>query len=133
MTMKRHDHFFIQHIRENMTVYIFLTTLFFIGIIFGAIIVNGLSFIQKQDIYFQFENFLNSLMSGEVQGKSAILKQSVIFHMKVLAVLFLLGLTIIGILIIWFIIFVNGIAIELSVGFIVRHFGWHGLFIFRFS
>src|SRR5690625_2612299 len=97
MTMKRHDHFFIQHIRENMTVYIFLTTLFFIGIIFGAIIVNGLSFIQKQDIYFQFENFLNSLMSGEVQTKSAILKQSFIFHIKVLAILFLLGLTIIGI------------------------------------
>jgi len=131
--MKRHDHFFIQHIRENMTVYIFLTTLFFIGIIFGAIIVNGLSFIQKQDIYFQFENFLNSLMSGEVQGKSAILKQSFIFHMKVLAVLFLLGLTIIGIPIIWLIIFVKGIAIGFSVGFIVNQLGWQGLFISLFS
>src|SRR5699024_5047025 len=42
-------------------------------------------------------------------------------------------LTIIGIPIIWLIIFIKGIAIGFSVGFIVNQLGWQGLFIALFS
>ncbi len=131
--MRRNDHQLLNHIRDHLTVYIFIVTLFFIGIIFGAIIVNSMSFIQKQDIYFQFENFLNSLMNEQEIERMAILKQSFSFHIKYLFVLFLLGLTIIGIPIIWLLVFIKGLAIGFSVGFIVNQLGWQGLLIATLS
>ncbi len=42
----------IDHVREHATIYIFMTILFLTGIIFGAVIVNSMNFIQKQDLFF---------------------------------------------------------------------------------
>src|SRR5690625_4674210 len=90
------NNFVINHIKENITVYIFMTTLFLIGIIFGAIIVNSMTFIQKQDLYFHLERFLTQV-NGEMAIENIdILKRSFFYHVKYLLLLFLLGLTIIG-------------------------------------
>ncbi|WP_240473224.1 hypothetical protein [Oceanobacillus caeni] len=43
---------FIQHMREYATIYLFMVILFLTGIIFGAIIVNSMNFVQKQDLFF---------------------------------------------------------------------------------
>ncbi len=45
------------HLDENRTLYWFTTVLFFIGIIFGAIIVNSLSLTQKHDLYMYLNQF----------------------------------------------------------------------------
>src|SRR5690625_6136049 len=90
------DNIAMNHFKENITIYIFMTTLFLIGIIFGAIVVNSMTFIQKQDLYFHLERFLNQL-NGELTFENIdILKRSFFYHVKYLLLLFLLGLTIIG-------------------------------------
>ena len=42
----------IDHLREQATIYIFMIVLFLTGIIFGAVIVNSMNFIQKQELFF---------------------------------------------------------------------------------
>src|SRR5690625_1588505 len=127
------DNIAMNHFKENITIYIFMTTLFLIGIIFGAIVVNSMTFIQKQDLYFHLERFLNQL-NGELTFENIdILKRSFFYHVKYLLLLFLLGLTIIGLPIIWVLIFIKGLVVGFSVGFIVNQLGMKGLLLATLS
>src|SRR5699024_12217023 len=49
--------------------------------------------------------------------------------LKYLILLFILGLTIIGLPAIWILIFSKGLVIGFSVGFIVNQLGWKGLLL----
>lgn len=117
------------HIQENMTVYLFITTLLLTGIIFGAIIVNSMNFLQKQELYFHVEQFLQQLNMKEAAMNKDVLQKSFYFHLKYLSLLFFLGLTVIGIPLIWILVFLKGIVIGFSVGFIVNQLGIKGFLI----
>lgn len=119
----------IEHVKENMTVYIFMITLFLTGIIFGAITVNSMSFVQKQDLFFHLDRYFVQLNGEEEIASKDILKRSFFFHVKYLFLLFILGLTIIGIPVVWILIFMKGLVIGFSVGFIVNQLGGKGLLI----
>lgn len=116
-----------EHIKTNITIYLFISTLLITGIVFGAIIVNSMSFIQKQDLFFHVNQFFNRISEGEPVVSSDILKKSFFFHIQYLFLLFLLGLTIIGIPLIWLLVFIKGLVIGFSVGFIVNQLGFKGL------
>lgn len=47
------------HLREHASLYVFVIVLFLMGVIFGAIVVNSLSFSQKQDLYYYLTQFLD--------------------------------------------------------------------------
>ena len=115
------------HLKEQMTVYIFMTVLCLTGIIFGAVLVNSMGFVQKQDLFFHLEHYFDLTNSGEAVLSKDILKKSFFFHVKYLALLFILGLTIIGMPAIWMLIFSKGLVIGFSVGFIVNQLGLKGL------
>lgn len=117
----------VEHVQQNITMYLFMSTLLITGIVFGAIIVNSMTFIQKQDLFFHVNQFFNRLNDGEIVVSTDILKKSFTFHIQYLILLFLLGLTIIGIPLIWLLVFVKGLVIGFSVGFIVNQLGLKGL------
>lgn len=118
---------FINHIKTNIAIYLFMTTLLMTGIVFGAIIVNSMNFVQKQDLFFHVNQFLVKLTNGEPIVSKDILQKSFSFHMQYLFVILLLGLTIIGIPLIWLFVFLKGLVIGFSVGFIVNQLGFKGL------
>lgn len=119
----------LNHVKENMTIYIFMVTLFLTGIIFGAITVNSMSFVQKQDLFFHLDRYFVQLNGDETIASKDILKRSFFFHVKYLFLLFILGLTIIGLPVVWILIFMKGLVIGFSVGFIVNQLGGKGLLI----
>jgi len=121
------------HMKENITIYIFMIILFLTGIIFGAITVNSMSFIQKQDLFFHLDRYMNQVNGEETVASKDILKRSFFFHMKYLFLLFILGLTIIGLPIVWILIFVKGLVIGFSVGFVVNQLGGKGLLLATLS
>lgn len=127
--MKRYHELFTQHIKENITVYLFISTLLVIGIIFGAMIVNAMNFMQKQELYFHLEQFFGQLNSEASPTNRDIVRKSFYFHVKFLGILFFLGLTIIGIPFIWLFIFLKGLVIGFTIGFIVNQLGIKGFFI----
>ncbi|MEI3604677.1 stage II sporulation protein M [Pseudogracilibacillus sp. SE30717A] len=119
----------INHVKDNMTIYIFMVTLFLTGVIFGAITVNSMNFIQKQDLFFHLDRYFNQINGEETIASTDILKRSFFFHLKYLFLLFILGLTIIGVPIVWILVFVKGLVIGFSVGFIVNQLGGKGLLL----
>src|SRR5699024_4361812 len=115
------------HIHEHIHVYVFMMLLLLTGVIFGAIIVNSMSFIQKEDLFFQLDRYFNLVNKGDPINNADIVKRSFFFLMKYLFLLCILGLTIIGLPVIWVLIFVKGLVIGFTVGFIVNQLGLKGL------
>src|SRR5699024_2644149 len=96
------------HIREHATIYVFMIILFLTGVIFGAIIVNSMSFVQKQDLFFYLERFFDQMMNDQKIDNSSILTSSFFYHIRYLLLLFILGLSVIGLPLVWILLFLKG-------------------------
>ncbi|KGX85988.1 stage II sporulation protein M [Pontibacillus litoralis] len=116
-----------QHVKENASIYVFVSLLFFIGIMFGAIIVNSMNFIQKEDLFFYLDQFFQQMLDDSAASSKSLLRSSFFYHLKYLLFIFLLGLSIIGMPVIWVLIFMKGVMVGFSVGFLVNQMGWYGL------
>lgn len=121
------------HLREHTTIYLFMMILFLTGIIFGAVIVNSMDFVQKQDLFFYLERYFGQISTDDSIENKTILMGSFLYHMKYLLLLFVLGLTVIGLPIVWILLFVKGLVVGFSVGFIVNQLGMKGLFFAALS
>lgn len=110
-----------------------MTILFLTGIVFGAVIVNSMNFIQKQDLYFHLERYFHQLINGQLIPNKDIFIKSFFHHAKMLFLLFFLGLSVIGLPIVWVLIFIKGLVVGFSVGFIVNQLGYKGLLLATLS
>ncbi|WP_077308854.1 stage II sporulation protein M [Terribacillus halophilus] len=127
--MKQREFILLSHVRQHATSYLFMLVLFLIGIIFGAIVVNSMNFTQKEDLFYYLERFFAQLQQGQAMSKQEILQSSFLSHVKFLLFLYVLGLSIIGIPIIWMLLFSKGLMMGFSVGFLVNQLGWKGLML----
>ncbi|UOQ85933.1 stage II sporulation protein M [Gracilibacillus salinarum] len=132
MKLPKNKHTITNHITKYHTIYIFTIILFITGIIFGAIIVNSMTFVQKQDLYFYLERFFIGYLQDDNISKQELMKNAAFYHIQFLSLLFFLGLAVIGLPIIWVLLFVKGVAIGFTVGFFVNQLGMQGL-LFSFS
>lgn len=117
------------HLEENRTIYVFTTVLFLIGIIFGAIIVNSLSLTQKHDLYIYLSQFFGQVSEGELAESSAIFAQSFTHYAKYFGLMWILGLSIIGLPVILILLFLKGVVVGFTVGFLVNQMGMPGFFL----
>lgn len=117
----------LNHVRDNAIIYLFMTILFLTGIIFGAIIVNSMNFVQKQDLFFYLERFFGQIINEQSVDHTTVFKQSFFYHIKYLSLLFILGLSVVGLPIVWILLYIKGLVIGFSVGFIVNQLGFKGL------
>ncbi|SHJ65957.1 stage II sporulation protein M [Anaerobranca californiensis DSM 14826] len=121
------NYLIFRYIKENLYSFTFAVLIFICGIIFGSIMVNRLpsqhSEGLKQEINFYFE------VLDEATGinKISILKESLVSNGKFILVAFLSGLTVIGIPVIILILFIRGIILGFTVGFIFNHSTLKGL------
>ncbi|NLI67417.1 MAG: stage II sporulation protein M [Bacilli bacterium] len=120
---------FVDHVKANITVYLFMTSLLVTGIVFGAIVVNSMTFVQKQDLFFQINQYFQRIDEGDPIVSIDLFKKSFTFHLQYLILLGLLGLTIIGLPLVWLLVFLKGLVIGFSVGFIVNQLGLKGLIL----
>lgn len=116
-----------EHLNNHGAIYFFMLVLFLIGIIFGAVIVNSMNFVQREDLFFYLDRFFGQMLEGSIVEKKEMLKSTFFYHLNYLLLLFVLGLSIIGLPIIWILLFVKGLVVGFSVGFFVNQMGWKGL------
>ena len=121
------------HMKNHATIYTFMLILFLTGIIFGAVIVNSMNFVQKQDLFFYLEQFFGQVAHENFIDKQDILKNSFLYHARYLLFIFILGLSVIGLPIVWILLFVKGLVIGFSVGFIVNQLGTNGFILASLS
>src|SRR5690625_5735534 len=105
----------LNHVKEHATIYIFMIILFLTGIIFGAIIVNSMNFVQKQDLFFYLERFFGQIANEQPIENSEILKSGFFYHAKDLLLLFVLGLSVIGLPVVGIFLFVKGVGVGVAV------------------
>src|SRR5699024_9591208 len=80
-------------------------------------------------LFFYLDQYFQQVNTENAINRIDILKRSFFFHIKYLSLFFLLGITIIGIPIIWVLSFIIGVVIGFCVGFMVNQLGVEGLFL----
>ncbi|MHA6251041.1 stage II sporulation protein M [Oceanobacillus sp. CAU 1775] len=131
--MQNYRNFLSQHIREHSIIFVFIIILFITGVIFGSVIVNGMNFTQKQDLFFYLERFFTFTINEQGIDQGLLWQESFFYHLRFLGILGVLGLSIIGLPIVWILIFIKGLVIGFSVGFIVSQLGGEGFLFVALS
>ncbi|MFS0781100.1 stage II sporulation protein M [Bacillus sp. 1P06AnD] len=114
------------HIREHSSLYVFIIILFLMGIICGAIIVNSLSINQKEDLLYYLTRFFGQVKDGNITASYHMFKGSISHNIQYMALIWILGISIIGIPLILILLFIKGVVIGFTVGFLVNSMGWGG-------
>jgi len=118
-----------QHLQENISIYTFTVVLFLMGIVFGAIIVNSLPVETKNNLFGYLQRFFGEVSQGNMASSGAMLSESFKNYLQYLGLIWLLGLSIIGLPIIFILLFLKGIVVGFTVGFLVNQMGFHGFLI----
>ncbi|HEU5138605.1 MAG TPA: stage II sporulation protein M [Bacillales bacterium] len=117
------------HIRDNSSVYTFTMVLLVMGVIFGAVIVNSLAVSEKQDLFIYLKQFFGEVSSGHFASPHAMFNESLTHYLKYIGFMWILGVSIIGLPIILILLFLKGVVVGFTVGFLVNQMGWHGLML----
>ncbi|WP_426982502.1 stage II sporulation protein M [Bacillus cabrialesii] len=120
---------FLGHVKDHLSLYIFVSVLFFMGVIFGAIIVNSMTISQKEDLYYYLSQFFGQLSDGKQASASDMFGQSIFHNAKYLGLMWILGISVIGMPLIFIMIFLKGIVVGFTVGFLVNQMGISGFFL----
>lgn len=120
------------HIAKNQSSYFFLLLAFILGISAGAFTVNGLSTAQKDELSNYFQGFLQLLNNQSIDG-GELLSVTLLDNLKLVAVMWVLGVSIIGIPFIYLLIAVRGFITGFSSGFIINAIGMKGMLFTLFA
>ncbi|WP_080845357.1 stage II sporulation protein M [Cytobacillus gottheilii] len=129
MKKKMYQNVAATHFREHSSIYLFVIVLFFMGVIFGAIVVNSLSFTQKEDLFYYLSQFFGQVSTEEVASSNDLFKQSLLHNAKYIGLIWLLGISIIGLPVILIMLFIKGMVVGFTVGFLVNQMAWDGFLL----
>lgn len=121
-----------EHIAKNRNAYIFLLMAFVFGVSAGAFTVNGLSAMQRDELTNYFQGFLQ-LLHNQNMDSSELFSTAFMENLKLVGLLWILGVTIIGIPFIFLIIAVRGFITGFSSGFIISVLGFKGIIFSIFT
>lgn len=117
------------HLRDHAPIYLFVTVLFLMGVIFGAIVVNSLSITQKEDLFYYLSQFFGQMAEGKVATSNDLFFQSLFHNSKYIGLMYVLGVSIIGLPIILIMLFLKGLVVGFTIGFLVNQMGLKGFAI----
>lgn len=120
------------HVKNNGNTYFMLFLAFLVGLSAGAFTVNGLNTIQHDELLHYFQGFLQLLDSQSLDA-GELLKVSLFENIRIILVLWILGVSIIGIPFIYLIIGVRGFITGFSSGFIIEALGTKGVLFSLFT
>ncbi|WP_068616983.1 stage II sporulation protein M [Paenibacillus tuaregi] len=117
---------FSHTLKDQTPLYVFVTVLFLMGVIFGALMVNALTLEQQQDLSRYLGDFFTSFNQEDSAGLSSFWSIAVL-NLKWIGLIWVLGLSVIGLPGILIIDFLKGVLIGFSVGCLVGQFTWKGM------
>lgn len=117
------------YFREHSSIFAFVVILFLMGVIFGAIVVNSMGATQKQDLFTYLSPFFADVSSGKIMVSNRLFLQSFFQNSKFIGLMWVLGISIIGLPIILILLFIKGIVVGFTVGFLVNQMRWKGFML----
>lgn len=119
---------FNDYFRANIVAYFFMTLIFVIGVVVGALAVKTLPEDQKQELIGYLKIFFQGLAQSPASVDSPALFSTVMLSsVKTIGLIWLLGFTVVGIPFVLFIVFTRGFVIGFTVGFLVNEYILKGL------
>ncbi|MBO8163098.1 MAG: stage II sporulation protein M [Brevibacillus sp.] len=112
---------------EHRSLYVFTIILFAMGIIFGTFFVQALSPDQKRDLLSFLRYFFTSLGEQGIPETNQHFAQSFGHYLKTVVVMWVFGLSVIGLPIILLMLFAKGLIVGFTVGFLVQQLQWQGV------
>lgn len=116
-----------RYVKTHAKLFLFTAALLLVGIIFGALVVNALSQEQKIELYHQLQGFITAVNDNQMANSSLVTWDSLAKNLKMVGLIWILGLSIIGLPFIVVLIFLKGFMIGFTVGFLVDQFAEKGL------
>ncbi len=116
----------VRHVQNNLLTYFFVILFFMIGISSGAFMSDALTEGENKELISYLQNFFRIVDSQEINNFS-ILKQSLLNNFQTGIIIWILGVTVIGIPIILLLIGVRGFIIGFTVGIFVKQMGLRGV------
>jgi stage II sporulation protein M len=115
------------YMKEYVPLYIFVSVLFIMGVVFGALMVNALAPEQKQEMFRYLTSFFHAMnQETELDGRMAF-EQTFGLHLKWIVLIWMLGLSVIGLPLILVLNFLKGVLVGFSIGFMSSQLAWKGL------
>ncbi|WP_138493012.1 stage II sporulation protein M [Paenibacillus pinistramenti] len=115
-------------LKDQTPLYAFVAVLLLMGVVFGALMVNALTLDQQEDISKYLNNFFISLDPAAVDGQASFWPIAVL-QLKWVGLIWLFGLSVIGLPGILILDFLKGVLIGFTVGCMVGQFSWKGLLL----
>lgn len=116
-------------IREHSSIFLFVVVLFLMGVIFGALVVNSMGITQKEDLFYYLSQFFGQVSDGKVAGNYDLFLQSFFHNSKFIGLMWILGISIIGLPVILIFLFIKGMVVGFTVGFLVSQMGLKGFIL----
>ncbi|WP_445492088.1 stage II sporulation protein M [Niallia sp. 03133] len=129
MKKKKYQNIVANHFREHSSIYLFIVVLFLMGVIFGAVVVNSLTLTQKEDLFYYLSQFFGQVSDGKMADGKDLFLQSFSHNSKFIGLMWLLGISIIGLPVILILLFIKGMVVGFTVGFLVNQMGWNGFLL----
>lgn len=120
--------FLVNYVRQGWLFYLLIVVVLALGIIIGGNGVNNLPSNQVNELS-KFINKFTSQIEQLPVTSLAVAKSTLFDYLIVIVIIYLLGLTIIGIPLIFGLIFGQGFILGFTVTFLVQNIGWPGGFL----
>lgn len=115
--------------RDHISIFIFVLSLFIVGVMFGAVIVNSLGLEQKQDLYEYLTKFFNEFGGSGPKPTNGLLLSTFFENIKIVLLIWILGISVIGVPLTLILLFSKGVVIGFTVGFLVNQSGFKGFLL----
>ena len=129
---RKYKNIIINHIQNNLKEYIISSIIFFIGILLGIVFVNNLNDVQTSEIQTYITNSINTLKENNVKEIS-VLKESLSSNIFLAVSLWLMGSTIIGLLVVYLIVCFKGFCFGYTFSSIIYVLGTNKGILFFIS
>ena len=123
----------LRHINNNLKDYTILTLFFIVGIIVGVIFINNINESEQNQISGYVKGIINSLNQDYEIDNLELFKKSLLDNFKLTCILWLMGLTVIGMPLIYGVISYKGFCIGYTSASIIGVLGTKNGIIFLIS
>jgi stage II sporulation protein M len=116
--------------RDNLNLYVFIGVLVIVGAIFGALLVNALTLEQQQELADVIGVYMTNVKDPQHLSHATAFWDSFVFYGKWLFLIWLLGLSVIGLPLVLVLDFLKGVLIGFAVALLAQQLAWKGVFFF---
>ncbi len=126
--MKKYMDKLKSNIRINKNLFVFLVVIIAVGVASGSVFVTVLNDSDKIMVSDYLNNFLNNLNSNNLNYNGTLIN-TLIFTLGLAILIWLLGISVIGFILILLFLFIKAFALGFSIGSIIINFNFKGILI----